>query len=266
MREKERSIRQLFERRATVRDRVIDAQIGVSDSAERLSKLDDELAMLELQRLERSNERYLALLDQRLEIEETEREVERLSRRLEEREAVTSPYSGVVVELKVNPGEVLGAGAPIATVAPFDRGRAGEAAPPLRALLYVPPADGKQVEPGMTVEIAPTTVEREEFGFVRGEVLTVSPLPATLEGMRRVLQNEALVDQLSGSGAPFQALVELREDPGTPSGYAWSSSRGPDVQLGPGTLLEAKVVTREVRLLSLLFPGLERILGQPGRG
>ena len=82
-----------------------------------------------------------------------------------------------------------------------------------------------------------------------------------LEGMRRQLQNDQLVRQLSGSGAPFEARVRLVKDASTPSGYAWSSSRGPDLEINAGTLFEGRVVVRWVRLLSMLAPGLERIIG-----
>ena len=252
---KEEGIRDLFRRQQTVRDRLIAAQVQVSDTRERLASLGDELAELELGQMQRENERYLDLLERRLGIDDLERDLTRQRELLEEEEKILSPYTGRVMEVKVNRGDVINAGSELATIAPI-----ADDDPVIVALLYLPPTEGKRVEAGMPVEIAPTTVEREEYGYIHGTVRHVAPLPASLEGMRRVLQNEQLVRSLSGDGAPFEALVELERDPSTPSGYAWSSSRGPDIEINAGTMFEGRVTVRDVRLLSLLIPRVQRLL------
>lgn len=255
--EKLASVRKLIASKALPSDRLIGVYIEVSDARERIATLEDEAASIRLRRLDRESERRIQLLDQRLAIEDLEREHLRLEALLDERGKVLSPYDGRVVEVKVNVGDVLASTTALATVAPHGVAGSGE----LYGLLYIPPTEGKQVQPGMRVEIAPSTVRREEFGYLKGEVVSIAPLPASLEGMRRQLQNDQLVRQLSGSGAPFEARVRLEKDASTPSGYAWSSSRGPVLEINAGTLFEGRVIVRRIRLLSLLAPGLERFIG-----
>ena len=255
--ERRDNIKTLVDRKQMVRERLIDAEVDVSNARERLANLDDERVQIELRRIEDESQRDVELLDQQLNVEESEREVDRLSKQLAEREVLTSPHEGRVVEIKVNPGDIVQAGSALATVAPHG----AEARSELYALLYLPPRDGKRVKAGMPVEIDLTTVRREEFGYVLGTVTDVAPLPATFEGMRRTLQNDKLVEQLSGEGAPFQATVALQLDPATPSGFKWSTSRGAEIDINAGTLFEGQVVVRHLRLVSFLAPEIERVLG-----
>ena len=242
----------LAERKVVPELRLIEAQIAVSDLDERLAALNEDAQRVRLDAAERASQREFELLEDSLAIEEQQRIIARLSERLAEEKVITSTHRGQVVEIKVNPGDVLAPGAALATLAPVDLGR------DLQALMYVPPADGKRVEPGMLAEIAPTTVEREVYGHILAEVLSVAPLPATPEGMRRVLQNDQLVEQLSVGGAPIEVRLLLRTDAATATGFAWSASQGPVGGVNAGTLLEGKVVIEERPLIDLVIPGASR--------
>jgi hypothetical protein len=161
----------------------------------------------------------------------------------------SSPYRGRVVELMVNEGELIARGAALAAIV--------DEQAPLELLLYLAPTQGKQVEAGMLVAVSPTTVPREEYGYIHGRVASVSDYPKTKAGMLRHLQNERLVESLSQAGPPIEVWVEL-ETGATTSGFAWSSGDGPPELITSGTLASARVTTRELRPISLLFPALGR--------
>jgi HlyD family secretion protein len=78
--------------------------------------------------------------------------------------------------------------------------------------------------------------------------------------MRRVLQNDQLVEQLSLGGAPIEVRLELRRTPDTPTGFEWSSSSGPVSGVNAGTLLEGKVVIEERPLIDLVVPSASQTL------
>lgn len=245
---------ELYERQVVVRDRLIETEIDASDAKERISVLEEEALRLDLAAVERESARRIALLDEALKVEEAEREAARLRARLAESLSVRAPRAGRVVEIKVNAGDVIAAGAALATLAPPGGGE-------LEAVLYAPPGEGKRIEPGMRAEISPVSVEREVYGFIRAEVAAVAPLPATPEGMRRTLQNDQLVRQLSAAGAPIEVRLRLERDPAAPTGFAWSASAGPPRGVGPGALVRARVVVDEAPLIDLLLPGLAGRLG-----
>ena len=146
---------------------------------------------------------------------------------------------------------------------PDATGRAARA-PSLVAVLYVPPRDGKKLRPGMAVEVTPATVQREEHGFVLGRVRRIAEFPSSTAGMTRTLQNDQLVRTLAGDGAPYEVEVALEADAAAASGLRWSSGRGPAFAVNSGTMCEARVTVRQVRLLGLAIPAFQGAVDTPG--
>lgn len=247
--EKEGKIAGLVARGFIRRDQLLETQIAIAGTRERLSKLGEEATGVRVGAVERQGTAGLALLDEQKLVDERRRAMARLRSRLSEQQTIRAQSAGRVVEVKVASGDVVAAGSPIATLAPVAR------ADRLMALLYVPAGQGKRIEPGMPAEIIPSTAERAEYGHVPGRVVSVAPLPATAAGMRRVLRNDQLVEQLLAGGAPIEVRVALARDPRTRTGFAWSASRGPAGSLSVGTLAEGRVVVDHVSVIGWLAPG-----------
>jgi len=168
---------------------------------------------------------------------------------------VLAPFSGIVVEAKVNPGQVVSRGMPLLTVERDPEG--GRGAPV--AILYVSAEDGKRLQPGLAVEVSPSSTRREEHGFVHGRITRVAQAPASSAGLLRTLQNDQLVRNFTATlGALFEVEVALEADPATRSGLRWSTRSGPPFGIESGTLVGAEVTVRSVRLIGLAFPALRR--------
>ena len=189
-------------------------------------------------------------------MEAAQREVQRLQAELERNSAVVSPYTGRVVEVMAEQGHVVERGRPIVRIDPV-----GRTVKDLEAVVYVSSDAGKKIRPGMRIQIAPSTVRQEEYGLMVGTVTYVSDFPATPEGMARVLKNDALVQSLAGTGAPYEVHADLVPDPRTVSHYRWTSPAGPPVEVHSGTLCGAQVTLREVRPVELVLPIFRRLTG-----
>jgi HlyD family secretion protein len=113
----------------------------------------------------------------------------------------------------------------------------------------------------MRVRVSPSTVKREEYGSLLGRVVWAAEFPSTSRGMVRVLGNEALVERLMKEGPPIQVNVALDRDPSTPTGYRWSSSTGPSVEISSGTLASGSVIVRQERPIHLVIPKVREKLG-----
>lgn len=246
--ERARRVAELVPRGVVRRDAQIEAEAAAASARERITSLDAQADQIRLDALSRDGESRLSLLDARNAVEDLEREQGRLQARRSERTIVRAPLAGRVVEVKAATGDVVAAGAPLATIAQI--GRKGD----LVAVIYVPAGEGKRTEPGMPVEVAPATVESSVYGRIRGKVISVSPLPATREGIRRTLRNDQLVEQLSAGRAVVEVRVALDQDAATPTGFAWTSSRGPESGVGAGTLARARIVIDRARVISFLRP------------
>lgn len=192
------------------------------------------------------------------------REIDWTGAELARRGQVLAPVAGLLVEQVANTGELVAAGAPVLRLIAGADAAGGSAEAELVALLYVPPGDGKRVRPGMRVQVIPSTARVQRDGFIEGEVIAVSPIPATREGMLRSLKNGAMVEQLTRAGAPVQATVRLRRDAASASGYRWSTGRGPALAIGNGTLAEGRIVVDDIPLIALLLPEAETLLTRLG--
>jgi biotin carboxyl carrier protein len=185
--------------------------------------------------------------------ERLEGDLARLQQKLRENEKVVSSVEGRVVEVRARVGDRVTAGTPVVAIEPMGGHQK------LEALLYFDSHQGKLLKPGMTIELDPSVVRRERYGVLLGKVRQVEDFPSTRLGMLGALRNEQLVDSFiqETGGAPIAVRAELTLDETTPSGYRWSSGKGPDVILTSGTRCAGAVITRAQRPISLVFPALD---------
>jgi len=138
---------------------------------------------------------------------------------------------------------------------------AGDSIKDLEVVVFVSSLDGKKVKPGMDIFISPSTIKREDYGYMVGKVTAVAEFPSTSQGMMRILQNQQLVQQLSAGAAPIQINADLTPDAGATSGYKWTSPGGPPVLIQSGTLGTANISVRSQRPISLVIPMLREFVG-----
>ncbi len=252
---------------------LMQANLDVAGADEEIGRSRNALKQLDLEAKKQKTDYEREALDLDLKMASAKRKSNMLKERLGRMDVLESPYSGMVVELKLNEGEMIERGATLLSLLPENQANGDPKAKPsnadatatsqrahvpLIATLYVSSADGKRIRKGMLAEVVPATVKREEYGFISGRVLSVAEMPATQEGMQSRLKNQKLVQSLSQAGAPFELIVALDADPTTPSGFHWSSSHGPDENLSAGGLCAAEVVTKEETVFKLLVPSLRR--------
>lgn len=162
--------------------------------------------------------------------------------------SIASPYNGRILELKADEGSLINLGDSLASLELIGEGIEPE------VVMYIAAADGKRIEPGMAVKIAPITAQIEAYGFLLGEVKSVSDFPATYLGILRTLGSDELIQALGITDAPLEVRIALLPDEQTPSGYRWSSSSGPDFAISSGTLASATIIVDSQRPINLVLP------------
>jgi HlyD family secretion protein len=212
-----------------------------------------ELNGLALKRLEGEQALEQQIEARRGQLRDLDLEIRELTGTLEENIRVASSGAGRVLELAADRGDVVSPGSVILTMEVNSE--------ELMAVLFVPASEGKQVRPGMAVKVSPSNVQREDHGFMLGTVRWVAEYPTTSRGMLRLLGNQELVDRLLEQGPPIQVDVALVEDPSTPTGYRWSSSTGPDLEITSGTLAVGRILLDEDRPIAFLLPKVRSALG-----
>jgi HlyD family secretion protein len=241
--------------------KLLDTQLEIGQAEDQRQRDTNGLKDLDFEETKQRVADDQELMQIELKVASAQRKHDNLAEQLARESIVSSPYDGRVVELRVKLGEIVERGSSLFTVIPSNLANAtGQIGEQLTAIVYVPSGEGKQIKPGMRVALSPSVAPREEYGFLIGKVRWVAEVPATPEGMAYTLKNKQLVQTLSNNAAPIEIAVDLEKDASTPSGYQWSSSRGPDLRLNDGTLARADIEVRDMPLLSLVIPPLRQIL------
>lgn len=163
--------------------------------------------------------------------------------------SLVSERDGVVVEMLVMNGDTVKESQPILSV------ESGHTT--LHATIYLPPGSkAKLLRPGMEARVSPVTSHSEQHGYLIGKVQAVSKYPATESGMMALLNNAALVRELSPQGPPIAVTVAFEPDPRTRSGFRWSSSAGAALELSSGTLCAGTFILESRRPIGFVFPML----------
>ena len=244
--------KRLFEQRIISRLSLEDTQREFNESRRVLLDLGRERDTLEANEIRRRNENATRIREMTARVESAKHQARELEV-LVAAEQVLAPVSGQVIEIKAASGAIVDSGTAVASI------RTGTTE--IEALLYVPPAEGKQVEAGMPALVSPAAVRREEFGAIRGRVESLSPFPVSFEGMVAVLQNRELAQSFFSDGPPYAGRIALIPDPTTASGFAWTSPKAAGRTLAPGTLASVEIKTRSQPPITLAIPLLKEFLG-----
>lgn len=92
-------------------------------------------------------------------------------------------------------------------------------------------------------------------------VKSVSAYPVTSTRAASKLGNAELADRLTEKTAKVEVIAELISEPSNVSGYKWSSSKGPDMKLTPGTTTALRVKVEEQAPITFLLPFLREWIG-----
>ena len=243
----------LLEQGLFTHQQLLQTKAEYGQQKEKLQANKTELVQLDVSDLQKQNDGTRQVEESSSRLADAEQELEQLEQQLKLAAEITSPYSGEVIEVTTEQGALVQPGQTVMSIS-LD----GTHLTSLQAVIFIPTQYGKRIEPGMQVQLSPSTVEAEEYGYLVGRVTYVSDYPATSRAMMLLLKNEELVQSL-GQDAPFEVRAELLPDPSTISRYRWTSSRGPAVQIQSGTPAVGRVIVEERRPIFLVLPQLKRL-------
>lgn len=191
-----------------------------------------------------------ASLARRNQIAETRRSLELDAFQVGQDGSIRSQHAGTVVEIVAAVGQVVAAGGRVLTLA-VETPEVG-----LISVSYYPVRDGKRIRPGMPIQVTPDSVQRARFGGILATVISVSAAPVTKEGATATVGNAEVVQSLMPDGGYIEVRARLEPDSSTPSGYRWSSSRGPDTRITEGLTHSTRVTVEGRAPVTYLMPVL----------
>lgn len=220
----------------------------IADLQAQLQELQSKEKAIEQQNLEAANTR-------KNQIQEVKQNVAQLELQWRENRQIISQQAGCILELTATVGEFVTPGTRLGSI------QVAAPSSDMVAVTYFPVRDGKKIKPGMEVQITPDTVKREQFGGILGNITTVSAFPVTKQGAVSLIGNAEVVESLVPQGGAIAVFSQLRRSPSTASGYKWSASEGPQLQMTPGTTTTARVTVEERAPITFVLPILRAASG-----
>lgn len=214
-----------------------------------IEETEKEIKEIDLKILELENYSAQRVFETRSKLIGLETELQYNKNQLRNQTLIISPYSGTIVDMSVNDGDVFTQGSSLFVIENQDFNKSN-----LTAIVYMNAYQGKKITPGMKVQLIPSTIALEEYGYIMGTVKSVSKYAQTTGGMNRVLRNQQLLEEFSSDGLPLLLTVQLIKDSSTFSGYKWTSGKGPSKEIVSGTLIKAKVITETKKPISFVIP------------
>ena len=174
---------------------------------------------------------------------------EKVSQKLDN-DNIYSTDDGVIDELIATPGLVVSAGSPLFTI------RRTEGSKNLTGIFYIPVEKGKRVHPGMTIQLAPNGVDVSQSGSLIGVVRTVSQYPISEKSIQQGLGDNAFMAQWvlgQSKSAMMEIKFDLVLDPGSESGYLWTSTVGQHKPITAGSFCTGSIIIERIPPLQKVF-------------
>jgi HlyD family secretion protein len=127
-------------------------------------------------------------------------------------------------------------------------------------LFYLPIEQGKRILPGMSVNVYPSTINRQEYGHMKAIITKVSEYAITTDEIKETLGSDELANKFMQMGVLVEINANLLKDENTRSGFYWSGKKGRDVVVNEGTICDVSVTIEENRPISLVIPLLKEKL------
>jgi HlyD family secretion protein len=247
------SFEKLFKDGYASQIQVVQAREKVFQTQASRDQTRNEINQIAVNELDLDNKRNQAMQSYDDRILQTTFQLNETRGQLADTGVVRAPVDGRVVLVEAEANTVVSAGTAIVTLEYGDNA--------LHGVLYAPATSGKEIKPGMRANVSPSTVKREQYGTIVGDVEYVSDFPATTQAINRLLNNDQLVASITAEGPVILVRVTLKRDPATQSGFAWSSRQGPPVTLSSGTIATTEITTVERRPITYVIPALRRWFG-----
>ena len=102
--------------------------------------------------------------------------------------------------------------------------------------------------------MSPATVERARHGSLSAKVVSISPFPVSTDAITNVVGSREIARELVRDTSRIQVIAELIPDAEAPSGYRWTSGRGPNTEVSAGTTASLRATVERRRPISFVIP------------
>ena len=159
---------------------------------------------------------------------------------------VRSSTDGIVQRMELL-GKAVEAGEMIALVVPESMYGYKE------VVIYVPREEVGSLEIGMTVQITPSYVTREEYGYMEGVIADISNHLVTENAIIRHMGTMDYVEDILPEGSCVEVTIQLGISETSANSYVWSNPKGEELKIASGDKCRVHIVKSVYRPYELLL-------------
>lgn len=244
----------LLEKGLIVKAQVANTKQQIDASKNTIERLKVQMADVSSRQHDAGYSMQQRIAAQKQQISEAERNLQFLTERYDTQSNIKSSYDGEVVEVLTDAGVMVGPGTPLFKLKNQDDGQLAS----LKGILYIPSQDGKKIKRDMEAFVVPSTVQPQEYGFIKGKVTYVSDFPITQQGMMMSVKNDQLAKGLLAMGPLFEVHVAFEKDTKSYSGFKWTSAKGPDITIKEGTSCMGQITVKQENPITIVVPAFKK--------
>lgn len=169
---------------------------------------------------------------------------------LNQSKLIRSPVDGTLISYNVQLGGFANPGDPLVTISPTKG--------PLTAIMLVGSDQFARIKNGDRVLVSPSASPSIRFGYIKGTVVSKGDAPATGAELLKAFGSPDIVQSLQQSfesggqlDLPYLVKVQIEEKNQQP---VWTLGRQPPWGVQPGSQASARIISEQVRPISLLVP------------
>lgn len=119
---------------------------------------------------------------------------------------------------------------------------------------YLPIEQSQLVKPGMTAYMQIVGINAQLYGEIVGKVVSLSPFVVSENHLSYMLGDRSLVNYFTQQQPVVEVLIQPQINPNTPSGYQWTSKKGPAKKIPPRSIGTALIILESRRPITYVFP------------
>lgn len=173
---------------------------------------------------------------------------------------VTAPYAGTVLNFKIENEHFEAFESLVSLIADQPAEGSQQSVGNNHIIAFADYQTQRKLRKGMEVQVSPSDLPREKFGYITGEVVSISQYPVDKKEVQKRLQvEEFAADIMPQQGSVFELDIRLFTQDGHPDQYAWSFAKNmsSDIDLNKslsvGSFCDVEIVTRKTSVVNYLF-------------
>ncbi|MEF9931133.1 MAG: hypothetical protein RR770_02360 [Bacteroidales bacterium] len=120
-------------------------------------------------------------------------------------------------------------------------------------IAYVPFIELRKLKVGQQVQVTPSDLKREEYGYMIGHIASIANYPTTKEEAISQFKVQQFASEIFPTSTAYEVKITLDNDELHPNKIHWSRNKSKDIAISVGTFCNLQIITDRKPIYELVF-------------